>query len=243
MVMALVLMMPIEHGCQTAETEVVVDVFMSTALGRWIGVAVMAGWLCACTGSDVSHPVPDSKPEPRVRLAVGGMYRFESNLFMVPIPCKFQSAEPTDAVEHEQWDENLILKPRSEGRAEVRCGLERIVIDLRAASRLTIEWAHDPGHADRVVVGDGLELKARFYDRGGAELMVGEFTNIEWLYTSHLKPDNSTWLGLSTTSYGLYKLKAIAPGPATVTARFGDSNVQLTVMVDPLTSAETGGVL
>jgi len=158
-------------------------------------------------------------------LAVGGVHALESTE-----KCQLTQVEPASAVEDLGWKDALVVRARSEGRADLACGGHRAQLRFMAPQRLELVLVDD--HA---VVGRRFHVRAVARDGSGRELEIGKWTEITWLGdgTVALDGDKSAGeFGLpgAAAVQGFLASKADA---VTIEARLGAVSGTLRVTVRP----------
>jgi hypothetical protein len=159
-------------------------------------------------------------------LAVGGIHVFNSHS-----PCRLLRAYPEQAVEDLGWVDSLALEAKREGHAEVGCGPETFMLEIKTPVRLEVALLDDSGPAG-IALHERFKARARLYDGQGRELAVGKFTHFEWTAAGNFEiaDDGSAGeFGYCDTCYGMQGFRAVQPGHGSLTASL--NALQGTLMV------------
>jgi len=100
-------------------------------------------------------------------------------------PCQLAQVEPATALEDLHWKNALVVRARSEGRAELTCGKTHARLRVVAPARLDLVLVDD-----HVAVGHRFQVRAVPRDRDGHELEIGKWTELTWHADGQVTPDN-----------------------------------------------------
>lgn len=159
-------------------------------------------------------------------LALGGVHALEATE-----PCQLAQVEPASALEDLHWKGALVVRARSEGRAELACGNHRARLRVVAPARLDLVLVED-----RVAVGRRFQVRAVPRDHSGHELEIGKWTELTWHADGPATPDtdrSAGEFGLCNDCFGVHGFRATAEGTVTIDARLGDATGSLRVTAKP----------
>jgi hypothetical protein len=145
-------------------------------------------------------------------LAVGGVHALEA--------CQLANVEPA-ALEDLHWNDALVVRARSEGRAELACGSHKARLRIVKPERVELVLVDD-----HVTVGQRFQVRAIPRDAAGHELEIGKWTELAWRGDSVVVPDedkSAGEFGLGAGNFGVHGFKAATTEPGTIEARLGDA--------------------
>lgn len=152
-------------------------------------------------------------------LAVGGFHVLDE----YPARCVLADVRPPGAVHDRGWADVLAFEAWLEGTVEVRCGAERVALEIVTPVRLRILPANNV-HPAVIGTGERFAVQAHLYDRMGRELEVGKLTTLQWSLSDLVKPAvdrSAAEFGFCDTCYGRYAFPATAPGCGWISAELG----------------------
>jgi hypothetical protein len=159
-------------------------------------------------------------------LTLGGVHALEASE-----PCQLAQVEPASALEDLHWKDALVVRARSEGRAELTCGKTHARLRVVAPARLGLVLVED-----HVSVGRRFQVRAVAHDRDGHELEIGKWTELTWHTDGPVVSDtdrSAGEFGQCDGCFGVHGFRATAEGVATVDARLGDATGSLKITARP----------